>query len=72
MTTCTEINKAIKAGAQVYARIPGFSCDQRILRARVGPNDTLQVQFLVDGERTWRNAAYSAIRIEEAGACAGN
>lgn len=65
MITCTEINKFVKAGRRVTARVPGFDGEQRIFRARVGLLDTLQVQFLIDGELRWRNAFYSSIRVEE-------
>lgn len=65
MITCAEINRFVKAGRRVTARVPGFSGEQQILRARVGLLDTLQVQILIDGERCWRNALYSSIRVEE-------
>ncbi|PYS52426.1 MAG: hypothetical protein DMF68_01575 [Acidobacteria bacterium] len=65
MLTCVEINKRIKSGATVFARVPGFDGEQRIFRARIGIFDALQVQFRIDGELRWRNANYSSIRVEE-------
>lgn len=64
MITCLEINKALKSGRKVYARIAGRDGEFQVQRARVGLRDILQVRVEVDGQLCWKNADWSAVRID--------
>jgi hypothetical protein len=65
MITCAEINKEIKSGKNVTARVPGFDGEHKVLKARVGIFSRLEVQILIDGEVRWRSTNYSQINVAE-------
>ena len=64
--TCIDINRAIKSGALIYARVHGFDGELRIEGARVGLRGGLQVRVMVEGEMRWRNVEWSSVRRESA------
>lgn len=63
MITCAEINKALKQGRKVFARFAQLG-ELEVLRARVGLSDILQVRVEIGDQLCWKNADWSAVRIE--------
>lgn len=65
MITCSEINKAIRAGKLVFATVTGIDGDRIVKQARVGYPCQLQVQVEVAGQLAWLAIYANSITVEE-------
>ncbi len=65
MMTCSEINRLVKQGVTVLAKVPGFDDEQSVLKARVAYKDQLQVLIRAGGEKVWRTVNWSAVQVPE-------
>jgi hypothetical protein len=60
-----EINKKLRNGARITVKLPDRDDYLEVSAARASLGDVLTVRVRLDGQLCWRNAAPSALRVEE-------
>lgn len=60
-----EINKALKEGQPVFARVPGMDGEQEVLAARACYGDQTQVKVMKDGQLRFITVAPSCVRVAD-------
>jgi hypothetical protein len=60
-----QINKALREGQTVFAKVPGMDGEQEVLAARACYGDQTQVKVLKDGQTRFITVAPSSVRVAE-------